>query len=254
MSHDKTRKNIKNDGPQLNATPQKRKRGRPRKLRFEDCYEEINVEIAKRRHKWNLSALSWLDYDDVSQIIRIHIHKKWHLYDQKKKLSPWINRIISNQIKNLIRNNYGNYVRPCLKCAAAEGEAGCTIYEKQCSDCPLYKNWEKNKKSAYDTKIPIALENHAQEVYQLPNQSHFDMNATTDKLHKHMKSKLKANEWIAYKYLYIEYKSEDETARLMGYKTSEKNRSPGYKQIKNLKKSIITKVKKCLEDQEIDII
>ena len=144
MSHDKTRKNIKNDGPQLNATPQKRKRGRPRKLRFEDCYEEINVEIAKRRHKWNLSALSWLDYDDVSQIIRIHIHKKWHLYDQKKKLSPWINRIISNQIKNLIRNNYGNYVRPCLKCAAAEGEAGCTIYEKQCSDCPLYKNWEKN--------------------------------------------------------------------------------------------------------------
>ena len=39
----------------------------------------------------------------------------------------------------------------------------------------------------------------------------------------------------------------------MGYKTSEKNRSPGYKQIKNIKKSIIKKVKKLLEKGDVDI-
>ena len=46
---------------------------------------------------------------------------------------------------------------------------------------------------------------------------------------------------IKYTYLYIENKDEDEVASLMGFKTTEKNRAPGYKQIKNLKKSIIKK-------------
>lgn len=40
----------------------------------------------------------------------------------------------------------------------------------------------------------------------------------------------------------------------MGYRTSEKNRIPGYKQIKNIKKSIIDKVRKVLEKGEIDYI
>jgi hypothetical protein len=39
----------------------------------------------------------------------------------------------------------------------------------------------------------------------------------------------------------------------MGYKTTEKNRQPGYKQIKNIKKSILVKVKKELDKNGIDI-
>jgi len=35
---------------------------------------------------------------------------------------------------------------------------------------------------------------------------------------------------------------------MLGYKTSEKNRSPGYKQIKNIKKSIIEKAKEIVSD------
>ena len=116
------------------------------KPEFEESIDDINREIAKRRNKWNLTVLAWMDFEDVSQILRIHIYKKWHLYDAEKPLGPWINRIISNQIKNLIRNNYGNYARPCLRCAAAEGGELCSIYSKQCSDCPLYSNWEKSKK------------------------------------------------------------------------------------------------------------
>jgi len=230
------------------------KKKRIKKLKFEDCIDQINIEIIKRKNKWSLTALAWMDFDDVSQILRIHIFKKWHLYDQSKNLAPWINRIISNQIKNLIRNNYGNYVRPCVKCAASEGENLCIIYGKQCSDCPLFKNWYKNKKSAYDTKLPIALENHPQEVFSIQNQIYFDIDAASKKLHSKMKSVLKANEWLVYKYLYIEFMSEEQAAKKMGYKTSEKNRSPGYKQIKNLKKAIMIKVKKLLSNDEIDII
>ena len=62
-----------------------------------------------------------------------------------------------------------------------------------------------------------------------------------------MKKVLKPVEWKVYKLLYIENKNEKCVAKKMGYVTSEKNRSPGYKQIKNIKKSIITKVKGVLE-------
>ena len=52
-----------------------------------------------------------------------------------------------------------------------------------------------------------------------------------------MKQILKPAEWKIYKALYIDNMSEEEAATLMGYRTNEKNRVPGYKQIKNVKKS-----------------
>jgi len=223
-----------------------------KKKKFEDHIEDVDKEIAKRRKKWNLTALAWMDFEDVSQILRIHIFKKWHLYDPEKPLAPWLNRIISNQIKNLIRNNYGNYCRPCLKCAAAEGEDLCKIYERQDSSCPLYSNWEKTKKSAHDIKVPLPLENHPQEIHNL-QQDEIDVLRNAKKIHETMEKKLKPLEWKIYKLLYIEHLSESETAKRMGYRTSESNRSPGYKQIKNIKKNIIKKVKKYMLSGEIDI-
>jgi RNA polymerase sigma factor (sigma-70 family) len=220
---------------------------------FEESIDDIDREIAKRRNKWNLTVLAWMDFQDVSQILRIHIYKKWHLYDPEKPLGPWINRIISNQIKNLIRNNYGNYARPCLRCAAAEGGELCSIYTKQCNDCPLYSNWEKSKKRAHDAKLPVSLEDHHQEVHSMPSDT-IDIEKIAKKLHKKMKSILKPVEWSVYKYLYVEQRSEEEAAKLMGYRTSEKGRQPGYKQIKNIKKSIIAKVKKILYKDEIDFL
>ena len=125
--------------------PKKTSKKKVKKLRYEDFSEVINEEISKKRYKWNLTALAWMDYEDVSQILRFHIFKKWHLYDQEKSIKPWIRTIIANQIKNLIRNNYTNFIKPCSRCEAAKEETGCEIYGKQDSSCPLYKNWEKNK-------------------------------------------------------------------------------------------------------------
>jgi DNA-directed RNA polymerase specialized sigma24 family protein len=226
---------------------------RKKKVKFEDCIGIIDSEIRKRRGKWNLTAVTWIDFDDVSQIIRIHIFKKWDLYDSCKPLLPWINRIISNQIKNIIRNNYGNYSRPCLKCAAAEGSDLCNIYEKQCNACPLYAYWEKNKKRAHDTKLPLPLEHHAKEVFNRFDQS-VNVERAAEALHLKMKEQLKPVEWKVYNYLYIEYKDESDVADLMGYSTSEKNRSPGYKQIKQIKKKIINIAKKIVNGGEIDIL
>ena len=223
----------------------------PQSLTFEGSINVIDAEIQKRRGKWNLTILAWMDFDDVAQIVRIHIWKKWQMYDQRKPLAPWLNRIISNQIKNLIRNNYGNFSRPCLKCAAAEGENLCSIYGKQCASCPLYANWEKTKKKAHDTKLPVSLENHIQEVSLMEHQTS-DLEAAAEKLHMAMMKVLKPFEWNVYKKLYIENMDEEETAKAMGYKTNEKNRSPGYKQLKNVKKTILEKAKKILKDDLID--
>jgi hypothetical protein len=223
-----------------------------KKPTFEESIESINLEILKRKNKWNLTAINWMDFSDISQILRIHIYKKWHLYDKEKPLAPWINRIISNQIKNLIRNNYSNFTRPCLKCAAADGESGCRIYGTQCTACPLYQKWVKSKKNAFDTKLTLSTENHTQEVNDMPT-DHFDIEKAATNIHFKMEKVLKPIEWKVYKYLYINNKDEEETAKLMGYRTSEKNRMAGYKQIKNIKKIIILKVKKYLYNGDIDI-
>lgn len=219
-------------------------------MTFEESIEDINKELCKRRGKWTLTALAWMDFEDVAQIIRFHIFKKWALYDQTKPLAPWVNTVISSQIKNLLRNNYSNYSRPCLHCAAAEGESDCRIYQKQCSDCPLYKKWEMKKKSAHDIKLPVSLSNHEQEVFEKPCQS-IDWDRSTANLHKLMKTKLKPVEWRVYTYLYIQFKTETEVAKLMGYKTSENRRPAGYKQIQNIKNAILKKVNEFKDEIEI---
>jgi len=222
------------------------------KVSFESKILEINQEIYKRKHKWSLTSLAWMDFSDVSQILRIHIYKKWDMYNQKQPLAPWVNRIVSNQIKNLIRNNYGNYSRPCLKCAAAEQEDGCSIYASQCNKCPLYAKWEKSKKSAYNIRLPVALENHTQEVHNII-EDEIDIEKAAKNIHAKMRQVLKPIEWKFYDLYYIQHKSEEESAKLMGYKTNEKNRKIGYKQVKNLKKSIMIKVKKLLYNGDVDI-
>jgi DNA-directed RNA polymerase specialized sigma subunit len=69
-----------------------------------------------------------------------------------------------------------------------------------------------------------------------------------------MLSILKPLERTVYQYIYIEHKSDEEVAKIMNYTTSEQGRPPGYKHLKNIKKSIVEKVKKILEKGDVDII
>jgi DNA-directed RNA polymerase specialized sigma24 family protein len=222
------------------------------KIKFESCINLINTEILKRKNKWTLSTLNWIDFEDVSQIIRFHIYKKWELYDENKPMLPWVNRIISNQIKNLIRNNYGNYARPCLKCAAALGENECRIYGKQEQACPMFNNWSKTKKNAYDLKMAVSIEDHS---YEINNQLcvNLDIQKATQNLHQKMKQILKPVEWKVYELLYIDYKTEEQVCKILKIKYDKKAKSDYNKQLKNIQKSIIKKAKQCLANGEIDL-
>jgi RNA polymerase sigma factor (sigma-70 family) len=222
------------------------------KLKFEDFITLIDTEINKRKNKWTLSVLNWMDFEDVSQIIRFHIFKKWKLYDPAKPILPWINRIISNQIKNLIRNNYGNYARPCLKCAAAIGDSGCKIYNDQSVSCPMFLNWYKNKKNAYNLKMAVSLEEHQNEI----NNQEFtpsDLQQASENLHKKMKEILKPIEWRVYELIYIKNKTEEQVCKTLGFKYDKTSKTAYNKQLKNIQKSIMNKAKTCLKNGEIDI-
>ncbi len=222
------------------------------RLSFEDCIDIINSEIAKKRGKWTLTSLSYLDYDDVSQIIRIHIWKKWHLYDQTKPLVPWLSIVISHQIRNLIRNHYSNYSRPCVKCDASEGSDGCKIYNIQCAQCPLYADWEKKKRPAQLIKMPVPIDNHSNEISEIPEETN-TLSEDLASLHVQMKKILKPTEYIVYEGLFILHESEEIIAKKAGFISNEKGRAAGYRQIINIRNSIIDKIKKYIKSGGIEI-
>jgi hypothetical protein len=225
---------------------------------FSECIYIINEELLKRKSKWRLNAIAWMDFDDVCQKIRLHIFNKWEQWDNKRLIRPWLNTIITNQITNLIRNNYSSFSKPCSQCKYNQGGDLCAIYGLQSNECGDYAKWEAGKKNAYDIKLPISIhDNHINDQEQNSSNSaldihdkntYIDYESKIEKFHQKIHEKLTIVEWKVYGYLYIENKSEIETAKEMGYRTSEKNRSPGYKQIKKIKNKIYKIAKQLVLD------
>lgn len=234
-----------------------------KKFTYDDKKDIIDTELKKRRGKWFLHSVSWIDFDDVCQIIRAHIYKKWEQWDQSRALEPWLNRIISNQLKNILRNNYSNFSRPCLNCPfnqskiSGEGDipgelCGFTPSGLQCNECPLYGKWEKTKKHAYDIKMAVSIEACSAESFISGSQT-FDIDQALARLNAELKKVLNSKQYTIYQMLFIENNTEEEVAKKMGYRTNEKGRKAGYKQIKNLKKTFKQKILSILAKKDIII-
>ena len=216
-------------------------------LKYEDCNSQIETEIAKRRHKWTLTILRWMDFEDVAQILRAHISKKWHLWNQERPLAPWIQRIMSNQIANLLRNNYTNYARPCVQCKFSLGEEGCekTPSREQCNECPLYKKWNEGKRNGYNIKMPLELENHAQEVNNKIDDT-INFKETLRRVLEEMEKHLSPQRFKAFNILFIDDISDEEAIVLLGLKPNEKNKYGG--------KKILTAYRESLQKEAKEII
>ena len=217
----------------------------PKKIKFADKIGVIDQQIGKHRGRWRLKAIAWMDFDDVAQILRLHIHEKWKLWDQKRPLEPWLNRLITNQINNLIRNTYTTCAKPCIKCPAYQGANLCSLFSVQSSECGIYAKWERTKKAAHDVKLPVTIEHHLPEVRSQPEDG-IDLLAAVNVLHTKMQKNLKPIEWQVYRMLYIQCRSEEYVAKKMGYTTNEAGRKRGYKRIRQLQKIVIDKAKKIL--------
>lgn len=219
---------------------------------YEDYSDEIDELLEKSRGKWQLKAISWMCFDDVKQIIRAHIYKKWHLYDQKQPFGSWCRTVISNQISNLIRNHYSNFARPCLKCPYFMGEEECgwTKSGEQDASCEDYKKWLEKKKPAYDVKLPVSIEGqqYASEASLYEN---FDYEESSRKLHIKVKERLTNDrQREIYHMLYIDNATEKEVAERFGFKRDSK-KIKRYKQIQNLRKTFTEIAKDVLEEEDI---
>lgn len=223
----------------------------PLKPTFEESYDLVLNEVNKRKPKWNLTSIAWMDFQDVSQIILNHIFIKWHLFKPEKgPLLNWVNVIITNQIRNILRNTYYIHARPCLGCPKAEGENGCTEFGTQSNECGLYADWEKNKKEIYYSKMPISIEKIPNEIGELKGET-LNVEKSILNVHARMREILKPIEWKVYEHLYINHGDEK---KIPGFKHNDRKKAPNSKTLSAIKTDIVAKTKECFKKQEIDFI
>jgi RNA polymerase sigma factor (sigma-70 family) len=221
---------------------------------FEDKREDLDQLLLKYRPKWQLSALAWLDYDDVCQIIRLHVYNKWHLWDQSRPFKPWASMIISNQIKNLIRNNYTSFAKPCLRCQYNMGGTLCdwTKSGDQDRTCADFNKWKKKKERAYNIKLPLTLDDGVATQNTSSIKDQLDYKLSSGRLHELVMKQLSERHKAIYAMLYIDHKDETEVAKKFGFKgDSTKRKTIRYKQISNLKKKFYRIAIKIMEDNDI---
>ena len=220
---------------------------------YEDKASELDEILSKCRTKWQLDALAWLDYNDVCQIIRLHIWKKWHLWDQQRPFKPWASMVIANQMMNLVRNNYSNFARPCLKCPFFLGADGCGFTKSgiQDEECELFEKWKKKKERAYNLKLALPIEEggHLGESYIEDN---IDFEESEKKMHAAVMSQLTGKKRDIYKLLFVDNMEEAEVAKIYGFKKdSSKRKTVRYKQLCNLKKIFYEMAKKAIQEGDI---
>ena len=221
---------------------------------FEDKREDLDQLLLKYRPKWQLSALAWLDYDDVCQIIRLHVYNKWHLWDQSRPFKPWASMIISNQIKNLIRNNYTSFAKPCLRCQYNMGGTLCdwTKSGDQDRTCADFEKWKKKKERAYNIKLPLTLDDGVATQNTSSIKDQVDYKLSSGRLHELVMGQLSERHKAIYAMLYIDHKDETEVSKKFGFKgDSTKRKTIRYKQISNLKKKFYRIAIKIMEDNDI---
>ena len=101
--------------------------------------------------------------------------------------------------------------------------------------------------------MAVSMEHCEQQVFDMPGET-IDIEKSSNNVHIEMKKILSNLHYKIYKILYIDGKTEEECAKIMGYKSSEKNRMSGYASISNAKRTIIQKAKKLLSSGDVDIV
>ena len=51
------------------------KRKKKGEYTYEDFSDTIDAAIKRQQYKWRLNAVKWFDFEDVEQIIKLHISK-----------------------------------------------------------------------------------------------------------------------------------------------------------------------------------
>lgn len=223
------------------------------KRTFDECYPEISAIIEKKRRDWQFKASVMEDFDDIKSEIEAHVWKKWELYDQSRPLGGWVATILKHQFANILRDTYTSTSSPCSRCICNTGGSSCSVYGEQSVECPLFKKWYNTKRHAHNARLPLALEHHTNEANSKP-EIIFDLERAIGSLHAKIKARLTRSEWDIYDRLYLRNMSEIDTAKDLGFKTTEEGRSVGYKRIRQVKTTIIKMARQILKEDGVEDI
>jgi hypothetical protein len=154
---------------------------------------------------------------------------------------------------NLVRNNYSNFARPCLKCPFFQGADGCGFTKSglQDEECELFAKWKKKKEHAYNLKLALPIEEggHLGESF-IEDEINFEK--SEQKVHQAVMSQLSGKHLEIYKSLFVDHIEEEEIARIYGFKKdSSKRKTVRYKQLCNLKKRFYEMAKAALQEHDI---
>lgn len=229
------------------------------KLKFEDISAELDTILKSKRSFWSLGAICHMDYDDVCQIIRLHVYQKFSQWHQDQPFAPWAARIINNQITNLREKHYGKFAPPCRTCEFDLGGDRCefTSCGMKTSECPKFAEWQQKKEEAYHLVLATSSdESYAEDPggegrIKIESSLTPDYFAASSRLHSLMQRDMSEREKKIYRLLFIENRSDEFVARELGWKSSEKGKPPGYRRISGFKKSFKDKAKKILKDLDI---
>lgn len=219
---------------------------------FEECYDEIESIVEKKRPQWTFKASVMRDFDDVKSEIITHIWQKWHLYDQSRPLGGWAATITKNQFWNILRDTYLSTSSPCSRCPCNLGGNVCSLFGvTESQDCSSYKKWYNTKRHSHEARLPVSIEDKQNQVFTLPDQS-TDLERAIDGMHDKMKETLTKSEWEIYRRLYVEHKSEEDAAQELGFKTTERGRKMGYKRIRQVKTLVLKKARSLITEHGLE--
>jgi DNA-directed RNA polymerase specialized sigma24 family protein len=224
------------------------------KYTFDELIDIVQEEIDKYHTRWNLHAISWMDWDDVRSILFEHIFLKFDKWNQARPFFPYIHTIIRNQMKNLWRDKYYTYQKPCVRCAVYDSFTdNCGIYGSPCRSCPLYKKWIDTKKNeACNVKLPVSIsdERILPQIEEI-QEEYYDLQNGVNKFHERMKQALTPAQYKIYNYKFIMDLNDWEISEKMGYKktnhSDSNERAPGYRWLAMIVKEIKEKARQVVE-------
>lgn len=225
-------------------------------FKFEDKLNEIDSLLKTRKPRWEMDAIPSTGWEDVEQIIRIHLFNKFEKWDQSKPFSRWCARVIDNQIINIKKHLIGRFISPCQNCPFNLGDNLCakTKSGKKCDECPKLAKWEKKKKNGYNLvlarSVDETFEGEDDPIIQ-PEGNLINLPEAIERLHRLMLETLTDKLRKFYQLKYIDGLNDSVIAFSFGFITSEEGRAPGYRQMYNMEAEIRKKVNLVMQTHDI---
>lgn len=223
----------------------------PNKAPFKDVLPTVQVEVEKRRSAWRLTTL---DFDDVAQIIMLRVFNKYDTFDpQKGKFEHWLNTLIANAIKTILRDNLMKFNRPCVGCPFNTGGSTCSYTQsgEQDEECGVYSRWKQKKEDEYNVRASLSLENHANEAQNM--QCDFiNIEETKKVIDAKILVLLNRREKRIYRLLYIKHKTPEQVGRILKYKVTPHSPTyAGYQQLRKFQKKVVIMAKQIIADESL---